>query len=440
MDASRQNSTERLRRLVIAGALAVVSASVPWPANSSGIQLPPQTKLSVTVLQWMPMKGAYEQWTALGGEFTVSGAGTVVLPVIGTVPVGDLASTALADEIAKLIQAKTGLVNRPDTTVQVLEYPPIYVVGEVTTPGQYKFSSGLTVLQALALAGGELRSNKNSNEEIQLVGDLQGNEIETLRVMARIARLQTEMKGTAEIHFPVVPSGTDGDLAAEVFAQERVILTARANEIARQTKSLSELRELFSTEIDVLQEKIKTADGSIRSAEDELTGVKTLVEKGLAVASRQSDVERTLAIYRTDRLDQVTAVMRARQNIAEATRNLEALHDKQQTEVALQMQVEQANLDQLRLKRDVSQKLLLELLASGNRSALSGKRGPVTFTIARVENGIEKTIQADESTALMAGDVVKVASPLAPPSTSVILPALPDDVSARASRSEDASQ
>ena len=54
MDASRQYSTERLRRLVIAGALAVVSASVPWPANSSGIQLPPQTKLSLTVLQWMP--------------------------------------------------------------------------------------------------------------------------------------------------------------------------------------------------------------------------------------------------------------------------------------------------------------------------------------------------------------------------------------------------
>ena len=147
------------------------------------------------------MKGEYEQWTALGGEFTVSDAGTVVLPVIGTVPVGDLTSTALADEIAKLIQAKTGLVNRPDTTVQVLEYPPIYVVGEVTTPGQYKFSSGLTVLQALALAGGELRSDKNSKEEIRLVGDLQGNEIETLRGMARIARLQAEMTGTTEHSF-----------------------------------------------------------------------------------------------------------------------------------------------------------------------------------------------------------------------------------------------
>ena len=238
----------------------------------------------------------------------------------------------------------------------------------------------------------------------------------------------------------MVPSGTDSDLAAEVFAQERIIFTARANEISRQTKSLSDLRELFSAEIDVLQQKIKTADDSIQSAENELTGVKTLVEKGLAIASRQSDVERTLAIYRTDRLDQVTAVMRARQNIAETTRNLEALHDKQQTEVALQMQSEQANLDQLKLKRDVSQKLLLELLASRNGSTLSGKGGPVTFSIARVENGIEKTIPADESTALMAGDVVKVASALAPSPAEVSLPGLPDDVSARVSRSESASQ
>jgi hypothetical protein len=123
--------------------------------------------------------------------------------------------------------------------VQVLEYPPIYVVGDVTTPGQYKFSSGLTVLQALALAGGELRANKNSNskDEIQLVGDLRANEIETLRGMARIARLQAEMTGTGDIHFPLVPPGTNSDLAAEVFAQERIILGARANEIARQTKS-----------------------------------------------------------------------------------------------------------------------------------------------------------------------------------------------------------
>jgi hypothetical protein len=52
----------------------------------------------------------------------------------------------------------------------------------------------------------------------------------------------------------------------------------------------------------------------------------------------------------------------------------------------------------------------------------------------------EKTIPAHESAALMPGDVVKVASPLAPPSTSVNLPALPDDVSARLSRSEEASQ
>ena len=429
MDASRQISIERLRHILTVGAIALVSAGLSWPANSSGIQLPPQTKLRLTILQWMPMKGAYEEWTALGGEFVVSDTGTVVLPVIGTVPIGDRTSTALADEIAKLIQAKTGLVNTPDTTVQVVDYPPIYVLGDVTAPGQYKFSSGLTVLQALALAGGELRAAKHSGEEIQLVGALQGKEIETLRCMARIARLQAEMTGTTEIHYPVVPSGTDRDLAAEVFAQERVIFAARANEIARQTKSLTDLRELFSAEINVLQEKIKTADGSIQSAENELTGVKSLVVKGLAIASRQSDVERTLAIYRTDRLDQVTAVMRARQNIAEATRNIEALHDKQKTEVALQMQTEQANLDQLRLNRDISQKLLLDLLASGNRSELSGRGGAVTFTIARMENGIEKTIPADESTGLMAGDVVKVASAQAPPST-ISLPAVPDDASA----------
>ncbi|WP_204313258.1 hypothetical protein, partial [Klebsiella michiganensis] len=87
-----------------------------------------------------------------------------------------------------------------------------------------------------------------------------------------------------------------------------------------QTKSLSDLRELFTAEINVLEEKNKSADLGIAAAERELNNVKTLVDKGLAIASRQSDLERALADYRGQRLDQVTAIMRARQNITEATR------------------------------------------------------------------------------------------------------------------------
>lgn len=404
-------SRKRLTSVAAAAILAGGLAFLPNSGRAADAQLSPQTKLRVSVLQWMPMKGAYEEWTALGGEFVVSDTGSIVLPVIGAIPVGTMDSTALANEIAKRIQAKTGLVNKPDTTVEIVEFPPIYVVGDVNKPGEYKFRSRLTVLQAIALSGGELQPGENtSRDEIQLVGNLQGLAVEMLRGEARIARLQAEMNGTATIAFPPVPAGMDGKAAAEVYAQEKTILVARANEIDRQTKSLTELSDLFSAEIGVLEEKIKATDIGIKSTETELANVKTLVEKGLAIASRQSELERALADYRAERLDQVTAIMRARQNITEATRNLEGLHDKQQTEVASQIQTEQGNLEQLAQKRDTTQKLLLDVLSRKDRTALSGEGG-AELTIKRSRLGEQVTIPATESTELMSGDVVEVRLP-----------------------------
>ena len=163
MKASR--GTSALGALLMAGCVAVASFCLPGSAAAADVRLSPQTKVRLTVVQWMPMKGQYERWEALGGEFIVSDAGTLSLPVIGSVPVGTLDNAGLAAEISKRLQAKTGMVAAPDTTVEVVEYPPIYVVGDVNTPGQYKFREGLTVLQALALSGGEIRSGAHSETE-----------------------------------------------------------------------------------------------------------------------------------------------------------------------------------------------------------------------------------------------------------------------------------
>lgn len=395
----------RTRTWMAAGIFALASSGLASPAWSD--PLGPQTKLRVTVIQWMPTKGMYERWDALGGDFVVSRSGTIVLPVIGTVQVGDLDGAGLAAEIAKRLQDKLVLVDKPDTTVEILDYPPVYVVGDVTKPGEYRYREGMTVLQALALSGGERKATEaQSQEEIKLVGELQGIDTDTIRSMARIARLDAEMAGAKEIRFPTVSA--DDEAAKEIFAQERIILAARANELERQTKSLAELHGLLNAEIDVLQEKIKSADTNIKSAETELAGVTSLVEKGIAVASRKSELERALAGYRTDRLDQVTATMRARQAITEATRNADGLRDRQQTEIATSLQAEQANLRDLKRKRDTSQKLLLELL--GSRSPHGQGAGAVTFTIIRAQNSAPSKISASDMTVVMPGDVISVAS------------------------------
>ena len=414
---SRISLFRQCRLILAALAAACMMTAYPDLARSLEVPLVPQTKLRITVLQWMPLKGAYENWTAVGGEFTVSSDETIFLPVIGAVPVANLTGPSLSERIARELQKKLGLVERPNATVEVIDYPPVFIVGDVQAPGAYPFRYGLSVLQAIALGGGEIKvSPDQARAEIQLVGELRGLENERLRTSARIARLQAERARAADVKFSAMPLDPAGKaLVEEALSQEAAIMTARAREQDRQKKSLTELRQLLETEIEVLEQKISAAENDISVGTRELEAVTMLVEKGIAVASRRSELERALAGYRGERLDQLTAVMRARQSIAETTRNLDGLDDRRQTEIALELQQAQSSLEQLLLKREVSQNLLLDLLSSTVR----GAGAVASYSIIRRAKGQSVETVATESTALQPGDVVKV--DFLPPSQSQAL-------------------
>ena len=396
-----------LRAAFFIGAL-VFLAGAASPASGDGTPFAPQTKIRLTIVQWMPSKGQYEQWDALGGEYTVSNEGAVFLPFLGSLSVGNLDNAGLTNEIAKRLQEKIGLVQAPAVTIEILEYPPIYVVGDVAKPGEYKFRPGLTVLQSLAMGGGPFRvTSQQQSQSIRLAGELREIENALVRSAAKVARLQAEMAGAKEITFEQ-PLGADRQYATGIYNEERVIFQARASALDRQSKALTELRDLLTAEIDTLEEKLKGSDGNIKSAEEQLASVRSLVEKGIAVASRQLDLERLLTTYRSDRLDLVTAIMRGRQAISETTRNLEGLYDTRRSEVASELQSEQANVDQLRLKREMTQTLLLDDLSAGDNPANRSEELPLTFSVSRRDEGQIRQFQASETTALVPGDVVRV--------------------------------
>jgi protein involved in polysaccharide export with SLBB domain len=90
---------------------------------------------------------------SLTGEFFVPGdPGTIAFPLIGDVKAGGLTVSELQTEIeAKL---RDGFLKEPRVSIEVLNYRPFYILGEVTKPGQYPYTNGLTVLNAVATANG----------------------------------------------------------------------------------------------------------------------------------------------------------------------------------------------------------------------------------------------------------------------------------------------
>jgi protein involved in polysaccharide export with SLBB domain len=89
----------------------------------------------------------------LSGQFSLDGEGYLALPLVGEIAAGHLTTRQLEDEIENRLKVGGFLIS-PQVGVQLLTYRSFYILGEVGTPGSYEYRSGLTVIAAIALAGG----------------------------------------------------------------------------------------------------------------------------------------------------------------------------------------------------------------------------------------------------------------------------------------------
>lgn len=89
---------------------------------------------------------------SLTGDYQVDGSGKMAFPLIGTVQAGGKTANQLEKDIAGKLSPD--YLKDPNITVEVLKYRPFYIVGEVKNPGSYPYVDGMSVINAVALAGG----------------------------------------------------------------------------------------------------------------------------------------------------------------------------------------------------------------------------------------------------------------------------------------------
>ena len=105
----------------------------------------------------------------LSGEFDVGGSGAIVMPLIKEVPA---ANRTVAELQAAIVAALSpNYVKHPRVSIDVLSYRPVYVLGEVTKPGNYPYANGMTVVNAIAVAGGFTYRAKQSKITIERDAD-----------------------------------------------------------------------------------------------------------------------------------------------------------------------------------------------------------------------------------------------------------------------------
>lgn len=99
----------------------------------------------------------------LSGEFEIDGQGKIALPLIGTVVVGGKRLDDAEGVIREMLA--DGYLVTPRVNLEVMNYRPFYILGEVDQPGSYPYVNDMTVLNAIALASGfTYRANKKKIE------------------------------------------------------------------------------------------------------------------------------------------------------------------------------------------------------------------------------------------------------------------------------------
>lgn len=87
----------------------------------------------------------------LSGAYVVDGDGQITMPLVGQVVVGKLTLSETANMLETRL--KDGWLRDPKVTAELVKGRPYYILGEVNKPGEYPFSAGLTVMNAIASAG-----------------------------------------------------------------------------------------------------------------------------------------------------------------------------------------------------------------------------------------------------------------------------------------------
>jgi polysaccharide export outer membrane protein len=130
--------------LLVAGCAGPAADLPPLPAAGGGpFRLAPEDQIRLTVFED----------TRLSGELRVSDAGTVSIPLLGPMRVGGQTISEAEALIRREFQRRQ-LLQDPGVALQITAYRPIFVLGMVQRGGQFPFQPDMTVLSAVALAGG----------------------------------------------------------------------------------------------------------------------------------------------------------------------------------------------------------------------------------------------------------------------------------------------
>ena len=394
-----------LKKSLVGLALATMCFAVPASAQNAGpaaygeeYVLGPADTITIRMVAWDSATLSFVRFDEIEGNYTIAPNGQMLLPLIGPVEAAGLTPTVLSEMLSVFLQQSIGLAEEPSASVEVFEYRPVYILGDVQRPGAYEYQPGMRVDQAIALAGGLRRADDLSDGAVRTAvrdqGTLRETRIQRIQLAVRAARLEAETTGAAEIDIAPGLRHPDGPTAlAEAVARETALFTSRRDSLVRALGALDETESLLQREESALGAKLGGLNTQLELLTTQLEATEELVERGLAPAARLAGVQSSLIEMQSRETDVETALFRAQQSQTEVARDRIDLETRRQETSLAELQTVKSQMAQF----DTRINMLEALRAEGEVALLDLSEGIETvlvFNIAREEGGLDNVERA----------------------------------------------
>lgn len=385
----------------IAASVLLASLGDVAAGGTSPQQLAPGDRIQVIVFQQ----------PEISGDFIVDGAGVVTLPLIGAIAVQDL---TLSEAEKRLTQRLAeGFIDRPIVSLKINEQRPVYILGDVRSPGSYAYRYGASVLSAVALAGGigmqEQAVAGNRSEFLQSDERLQVAQATHRALFIRRLRLEAQRLGSAKFEIPrdAAYSREDQEVARILKEEQDLLMVQRAGH-EQTLRLLRDQKPRLEAEITSVRAQVDAEQKQLELLQEHIADYNKLVSTGLARRYAMIELQREEARHKGNLARFAADIARLDNSIGEIGVRMQEAENEYMRRTMTELQETRSRLQELDITIPVAQELR-ETRFQQSRVALMGMAdASYAVAILRFRSGKEEIVRADMSTRLVPGDIVEV--------------------------------
>jgi polysaccharide biosynthesis/export protein len=345
----------------------------------------------------------------ISGNYRVAPDGTFTIPGFGAIEASGLTSRQLEKRIAELSAAT---INAPSVAVQIVEFRPVYILGDVARPGKYSYVPGVNVLQTVSLAEGYFRRGADTTDFSQVLADIRARQglasalADIAAAKVKLERLIAEQGDKDKFDFDLNAFAPSMRQTVDaIIKEEMTTLQLKTKAFLEQKALLEEGISSRLKEQETYNERLKSQGDLIAQLADELKQTRELQKQGLTTTARLNDLIREELRQQSDVIQTRIQVQQVAVAISTDRQSLSYLANARRVAIAEDIRATQDRITQLQ-KQIEGEKAVINETSSGVTSKAKSQEPSYEYEILRAGEAVP--FLADVTAPVLPGDTLIV--------------------------------